>query len=66
MNDRDVTPEQFGAVGDGLTDDTATIQAAFDAAAKSGGTVRFQKHTYKVTPIEGGDSYGIYLPCKRS
>ena len=44
-----VTPEQFGAVGDGVTDDTKAIQAAFDAAA-NGGTVKFGKQkTYLVS-----------------
>ena len=36
----------FGAKGDGTTLDTAPIQHALDAAAKSGGIVTFHKGTY--------------------
>lgn len=40
----------YGAVGDGVADDTAEIQAAVDAAIDAGGgTVYFPTGTYKVT-----------------
>ena len=39
--------KEFGAAGDGRTDDTAAIQAALDAAhAAGGGTVRIPAGTY--------------------
>lgn len=41
-----VSVKDFGAVGDGVTDDTAAIQAALDSGSK---TVVFPEATYKVT-----------------
>jgi hypothetical protein len=41
--------KDFGAKGDGATDDTAAIQAAINAAGVSGGNVCFPSGTYIVT-----------------
>ncbi|MCX7597980.1 MAG: glycoside hydrolase family 55 protein, partial [Armatimonadetes bacterium] len=43
---------EFGAVGDGATDDTAAFQAAVDRAAEFGGTVF-------IDPVEPGRGYVI-------
>ena len=40
-----VTPQMFGAVGDGVTDDTASIQSAIDNSYK----VYFPKGEYRIT-----------------
>jgi hypothetical protein len=47
---RDVDVKQFGALGDGVTDDTAAIQAAIASIPDSGGSVTFPPGTYIVTP----------------
>ena len=52
-----VTPEMFGAVGDGLTDDTAAIQNAID----SNKPVMFSEKTYLVTASGTGSHDTILL-----
>jgi hypothetical protein len=48
---RRITPWEYGAVGDGVTDDTAALQAMF-AAAEAGDCVDFGSDaTFLVTPI---------------
>ncbi len=47
-----VSVKDFGALGDGVADDTAAIQAAIDVmAASGGGIVRFPQGNYKVTSL---------------
>ena len=43
-----ITPEMYGATGDGTTDDSAAIQATIDAAG-SGNVVYLAKKTYKIS-----------------
>lgn len=45
-----VTPEMFGAVGDGETDDTDAIKSALEYAIGHGCELRFAEKTYIVTP----------------
>lgn len=47
LNNVYVTPQEFGAVGDGITDDTTAIQNAIDAAYN--GTLVIPFGTYKIT-----------------
>lgn len=42
-----ITPQMYGAIGDGVNDDTEAIQAAFDAC--KGGVVYFPAGRYKTT-----------------
>lgn len=58
---------RFGAVGDGIADDTAAIQAAIDFAATKGGAVYFPDGTYKLTlrlAQSGGGVIALSLPSK--
>lgn len=47
-----INVKQYGAAGDGKTDDTAAIQAAIDAMPTVGGTLMFPPGTYIVTPTK--------------
>lgn len=44
-----VKDEDFGAVGDGVTDDTNSIRSALDAVPTNGGTVFFPSGTYLIS-----------------
>lgn len=63
-----VSPLDFGAVGDGVADDGAAIQAACTALATTGGTVRFpSKYTFRSTininvPVGDGNTVDL-LGC---
>jgi polygalacturonase len=47
-----INVKTFGAKGDGVTDDTAAIQAAVDYVfSAGGGTLAFPTGTYRVTTI---------------
>ena len=46
LNSKIVSVKDFGAVGDGVTDDTAAINAAFTSSAKA---VQFPAGTYKIS-----------------
>lgn len=49
----------FGAVGDGVADDTAAIQAAINACAPNAGVVFLPKGTYRITDsLRCGWTYG--------
>ncbi|HEX2613999.1 MAG TPA: glycosyl hydrolase family 28-related protein [Nitrososphaera sp.] len=58
--------KQYGAVGDGVSDDTSEIQAAINALPSSGGTVFFPAGTYLIsssltvpnTPYQGVNFIG--------
>ena len=50
LNDM-VSVKDFGAVGDGVTDDTAAIQRAIDFVSALGGTVFFPVGTYYVSQL---------------
>lgn len=55
-----VTPEMFGAVGDGETDDTDAIKNALDYAIEHGCELKFAQKTYMVTPKYDSGDYCAY------
>lgn len=44
-----ITPQDYGAVGDGVADDTTAIQNALNALSANGSTLFFPTGTYKIT-----------------
>jgi len=53
INNSTISVKDYGAVGDGSTDDTTAIQACFDAvdAMETGANIVFPTGTYKVTDM---------------
>jgi hypothetical protein len=61
-NDLHASVKEFGAKGDGVTDDTTAIQAAIDAVELAGGgTVFFPQGVYIVTDTITVDDVGVLL-----
>jgi len=50
-NQEQVSVKDFGATGDGSTDDTAAIQATEDALTTSGGTLFYPAGTYMISQV---------------
>ena len=60
-----VSVKDFGAIGDGVTDDTAAIQACFNSAAASKLKVYIPSGTYMINAhtIQAGQAkHGLYVP----
>jgi hypothetical protein len=58
-----VNVKDFGVVGDGITDDTAAIQLAFNTLGVSSNSLMFPYGTYKVTDtitMSGKESFSIF------
>jgi hypothetical protein len=62
-----VSVKDYGAKGDGTTDDTSAIKAAFDACMAAGVAVQFEEGTYLVTgPITtlADSTNSLHIVCK--
>lgn len=57
-----VSVKDFGATGDGSTDDTTSVQAANDAASAAGKQLYFPAGTYKVSNLTHGTAPWIGEP----
>jgi hypothetical protein len=52
-----VSVKDFGAVGDGVTNDTTAIQAALNQLAINGGTLLFSPGTYKLETLDASNAH---------
>lgn len=58
-DERSITPHMFGALGDGLADDTRSIQSALDWVVANGGRLFFPSGRYRITsPLSIGSEVG--------
>ncbi len=58
--------KQYGAKGDGDSDDTDAIQAAVDAAAATGGTVFLPKGFYRISRTINMTARALVRDCNSS
>lgn len=56
-----VNAKAFGAVGDGRADDTAALQKAIDAVAKTGGTLAIPDGTYLIDATRDSGRVGLRM-----
>lgn len=57
-----VSVKDFGAVGDGITNDTVAIQAAIDSLSPNGGVVNFPAGEYRIARNIGvNDRWGVKI-----
>lgn len=57
----EISVKQFGAVGDGVADDTVAIQAAFNALSGGNGALRFPTGVYNYTLLVFDSAIGLRL-----